>query len=108
MHRHSSPQTVWEYNVLDGGSLFYRLHWPRGSTFGGLSALHVDFVQRHYMPLIIVVDGYGTDPFTTDMAHLRRSWDVVGTSQRQCQHGFIIKKGRFSGKPCEQAEIHHQ
>lgn len=53
--------------VLDGRSLLNRLQWPRRSTFGGICAMYVNFVQQNYMQSIIEFDGYGNDPSTKDM-----------------------------------------
>lgn len=63
--------------VLDGGSLLYRLPWPRGSTFGNVCQLYVDYVKKFRCP-VIVFDGYTSGPTTKDVTHLRRSDGVVG------------------------------
>ena len=85
--------------VLDGGSLLHRLPWPRGSTFGGLCALYVDFVQRNYTPSIIVFDGYGNGPSTKDMAHLRRSGGVGNTVNFHADMVLSSRKDEFLSNP---------
>jgi len=81
--------------VLDGGSLLHRLPWPRGATFGGLCTSYVNFVQRHYMRSITVFDGYGSDPSTKDMAHLRRSGGVGTTVNFNADMVLSSKKEEF-------------
>ena len=46
--------------VLDGGALLHRIPWPRGSTFGAILNMYIDFVLKNYAEGIIVFDGYET------------------------------------------------
>ncbi|GFR90590.1 hypothetical protein ElyMa_002571700 [Elysia marginata] len=41
-------------HVIDGGSLLYRLAWPRGSTFERICSMYVDFVHRKYFKPVAV------------------------------------------------------
>ena len=46
--------------VLDGGAFLHRIPWPRGSTFGAIMNMYIDFVLKNYAEGIIVFDGYET------------------------------------------------
>ena len=73
-----APPPTQEMNyVLDGGSLLYRLPWPRGTTFDLICTMYVDYVKKFRQPTI-VFDGYEAGPSTKDTTHLRRSGGVVG------------------------------
>lgn len=74
----NEPPPTQEMNyVLDGGSLLYRLPWPRGTTFDSICTMYVDYVKKFRQPTI-VFDGYEAGPSTKDTTHLRRSGGVVG------------------------------
>jgi len=70
------PTQEMDY-VLDGGSLLYRLPWPRGTTFDSICTMYVNYIKKFPQPTI-VFDGYEAGPSTKDTTHLRRSGDVVG------------------------------
>lgn len=59
--------------ILDGGSLFQWLSWPRDTTFDSVCKIYVDYVTRTNKSPIIVFDGHGAGPSTKDITHLRRS-----------------------------------
>lgn len=74
----AAPPHTQEMNyVLDGGSLLYRLPWPRGTTFDSICTMYVNYVKKFPQPTI-VFDGYEAGPSTKDTTHLRRSGGVVG------------------------------
>ena len=66
--------------VLDGGSLLYRITWPRGYTFQGMCQLYADFVTKRYGAPTVVFDGYSDGPSTKDATHQRRSKGVIVTN----------------------------
>ena len=58
--------------VLGGGALLHRIPWQRGSTFGAILDIYVDFVLRNYAQGITFFDGY--ESFSTkDMTHKYQS-----------------------------------
>ena len=63
--------------VLDGGSLLYRIPWPRGATFDAVFKIYLDHIKKFRQP-VVVFDGYQSGPSTKDVAHLRRANGVVG------------------------------
>ena len=65
-------------NVLDRGSLFHKMSWPRGSTYNPVCDMYVNNVYRNYVKPIIVFDGYLAGHSTKYMAHIRRSGGVIG------------------------------
>ena len=71
------PPTQGMNYVLDGGSLLYRLPWPRGTTFDSICTMYVDYVKK-FPQHTVVFDGYEAGPSKKDTTHLRRSGGVVG------------------------------
>ena len=57
------PPTQEMKYVLDGGSLLYRLPWPRDKTFDSICTMYVDYVKR-FSQRTIVIDGYEACPST--------------------------------------------
>ena len=58
--------------VLDGGSIFQRLPWTHGSTFGQICSDYVSLIEANYGTPCIVFDGYH-GPSIKDATHDRRA-----------------------------------
>ncbi|CAC5426682.1 unnamed protein product [Mytilus coruscus] len=85
--------------VLDGGSLLQRLPWTHGDSFGGITKMYVDHVNRKYKDPDIVFDSYPELPSITDITHLRRTKGIISpninfTSSMSCK----TTKGTFHVK----------
>ena len=64
--------------ILDGGTLLQRLPWPKGATYGELCHSYIHYVQRHYKKVLVVFDGYNSEPTIKDEAHKKRHRNVNG------------------------------
>ena len=58
--------------ILDGGSLLHRVPWTKGSMYGTIADLYVEFTLRNYGTATVVFDGYQDTPSTKDSTHQRR------------------------------------
>ena len=82
--------------VLDGGALFHRLPWEIGKTYRETVETYICYVRKHYgQSVVIVFDGYSSQPSTKDGAHARRTtrtgWKVTFTSSMSLR----MKKQEF-------------
>lgn len=60
--------------VLDGGALLHRLPWEIGETYGAIVETYIGYVRKHYgQSVVIVFDGYSSQPSMKDGAHKRRN-----------------------------------
>ena len=68
------PEGVEFHYVLDGGSLLHRIEWQKGSSFSHICQKYVNYIKNSFGSNVTVFfDGYGSEPSTKDMAHLRRT-----------------------------------
>ena len=97
------PPPTQEMNyVLDGGSLLYRLPWPRGTTFDSICTMYVNYIKKFPQPTI-VFDGCEAGPSTKDTTHLRRSGGVVvGAKVNFDGSTPVASKKRTLPGPCKQ------
>ncbi|GBN12837.1 hypothetical protein AVEN_248780-1 [Araneus ventricosus] len=61
------------YFVLDGGSLIYRVVWPKQETFGDVYTTYRSYMKRHYGDEVTVVsDGYTESSVNTKVIERQR------------------------------------
>ena len=75
--RHPSGNVQY---ILDGGDLFHRIPWSRGSTYDSVCLLYIRYVTQKYGRCAIVFDGYKDEPSTKDATHLRRTGACTGVT----------------------------
>lgn len=65
-------------HVIDGGSLLYRIPWPRETTIDCIIKLYTEYVKKRYRNATVVFDGYKDGPSTKDTTHIRRAKGRAG------------------------------
>lgn len=88
--QHVSPQDpVFPHNtsfVLDGGSLLYRLPWPKKVSYNEIVAMYVQYVLKTHhsesSDIYVIFDGYESGPSTKDATHDRRRHGVTSPEIR--------------------------
>ena len=71
----STMLPIRPHYVIDGGSLLYRISWPKSVSYSDIIDMYCDYVIRKYGHATVVFDGYDGTPSTKDSAHARRRGD---------------------------------
>ena len=81
----TGPKGEVQY-VLDGGSLFHRITWPRGCPkYREICDMYFQYVTGKYDAAVVIFDGYKQSS-TNDMTHQRKTEE----KPRHLSHSRII------------------
>ena len=78
-------------HVLDGGAPLHKLRWS-SVTFGEVFKLYVDHITLKHGISTTVFDGYSDTPSTKDHEYTRRSINMIGCADVQCN--VSLNKGQ--------------